>query len=123
MAFVAVGETATRALAASLAEGGTAVVYGLLSGEENSIVARNLVFAKLLSGGIRLADWFQTASKGKLKDLNTFLAKTLPLRSPQTEVDKRYRLSKVSEALAFAGQANCFGKIILTSRALCMQFF
>ena len=114
LAFDAVGGTATGALAASLAEGGTVVVYGLLSGEENSIAARDLVFRGIVVRGFWLADWFRTASNEKLKNLNTFLVKNLALGFFQTEIEKRYPLSKVHEAVAHAGQANRFGKIILT---------
>jgi len=114
LAFDAVGGTATRALAASVAEGGTVVVYGLLSGEENSIAVRDLVFRGIIVRGFWLADWFRTATNDRLKDLNTFLAKNLAMGFLQTEVEKRYPLSKVSEAVTHAGQANRFGKIILT---------
>ncbi len=114
LAFDAVGGAATRALAASLAEGGTVVVYGLLSGEENSIAVRDLVFRGIVVRGFWLADWFRTASKDKLTNLNAFLAKKLAMGFLQTEVEKRYPLSKVDEAVAHARRANRFGKIILT---------
>ncbi len=113
LAFDAVGGRATHALAASLADGGTLVVYGLLSGEENSIAASDLVFRGIVVRGFWLADWFETTSKDKLTDLNAFLAKNLAMGFLHTKVEKRYPLSKVDEAVAHAGRANRFGKIIL----------
>ena len=100
-------------MAASVAEGGTVVVYGLLSGEENSIAARDLVFRGIIVKGFGSRIGFAPLQM-MIEDLNTLLAKNLAMGFLQTEVEKRYPLSKVSEAVTHAGQANRFGKIILT---------
>ena len=51
---------------------------------------------------------------GKTPLANAFLTKKLAMGFLQTEVEQRYPLSKVDEAVAHAGRANRFGKIILT---------
>ena len=114
LALDAVGGSATGALAASVADGGTVAVYGLLSGDENAVAARDLVFRGVTVRGFWLADWYRTATPDKMKNLHAFLAEKLATGILNTEVEARYPLSRIKEAVAHAGRAGRDGKIILT---------
>lgn len=114
LALDAVGGTATAALAASLADGGTVAAYGLLSGEDHSIAARDVVFRNIQLRGFWLFDWYRTATPEKMRDLHTFLDAKLAEGTLRTAVDARYPLSQIKEAVAHAGRDGRNGKILLT---------
>ncbi|MFY9209999.1 MAG: zinc-dependent alcohol dehydrogenase family protein [Aestuariivita sp.] len=114
LALDAVGGRATGQLAAALADGGTVAVYGLLSGDENSVAARDLVFRGIKLRGFWLAEWYQSATPQQMKDLHAFLGEKLAEGVIHTDVDARYPLSRIKEAVAHAARAGRNGKIILT---------
>lgn len=114
LALDAIGGAATGALAASLAQGGTIAAYGLLSGEDHVIRARDVVFRGIKLRGFWLFEWYQTAPSNKIHDLHTFLEAKLADGNLHTEVDARYPLSRIKEAVGHAARSGRNGKIILT---------
>ncbi len=115
LALDAVGGAATAELASSLANRGMVVVYGLLSGIDSTIGARDLVFRDITTRGFWLADWYATAEPDKIRSLHTFLAEQHEKGSITSAVDARYPLEDIKDAVAHAAQPGRNGKIILTS--------
>jgi len=114
LALDAIGGTATGALAASLAQGGTVAAYGLLSGEDPVIAARDVVFRGIQLRGFWLYEWYQTATPEKIQTLHGFLEAQLAAGALHTDVDARYPLSRIREAVAHAARSGRNGKILLT---------
>lgn len=114
LALDAVGGHATGLLAQGVAKGGTVVVYGLLSGEDNSVAAQDLVFRGVSVRGFWLADWFQSATREQMRDLNLFLTGKLAEGVLRTDIDGRYPLGRIHDAVVHAAQGGRNGKIILT---------
>lgn len=114
LALDAVGGAATGSLASVVADRGTVVVYGLLSGDDNSLAARDLVFRDVKVRGFWLADWYQTASAQDVRDLHSFLNSRLDQGVIATDIDAFYPLDQVKDAVAHAARAGRNGKIILT---------
>ncbi|WP_050930067.1 zinc-dependent alcohol dehydrogenase family protein [Aestuariivita boseongensis] len=113
LALDAVGGTATRALGAALADRGTVVAYGLLSGQPNEMDARDVVFRDVRLQGFWLFDWYRTATPEKMRDLHAFLEAKLAEGVLQTDVDARYPLDQIKEAVAHAARGGRNGKILL----------
>lgn len=114
LAFDAVGGEATSALAASLEKSGTLVLYGLLSGEDSRVGARELVFRDINVRGFWLSEWYGTAAPDDMRRLHTFLGQKLGEGLIRSEVEARYPLTRVKEAVAHARRGGRNGKIILT---------
>jgi NADPH:quinone reductase-like Zn-dependent oxidoreductase len=114
LALDAVGGSATGALAAALAQRGVVVVYGLLSGQDSEVGARDLVFRDVTVRGFWLADWYATASTDEMRALHGFLADKLADGTIHASVEARYPLSRIKEAVAHAARGGRDGKIILT---------
>ena len=115
LAFDAVGGAATERLAALVADGGTVVTYGLLSGESPRLSAHDLVFRGLTLRGFWLADWFAQASPERARELFGRLAGWLAEGRIGARVAARYPLERVAEAVAHAAREGRDGKILLTA--------
>ena len=115
LAFDAVGGAATGVLAAAMAKGGTVVNYGLLSGEDPKVGARDIVFRDVKLRGFWLSAWFASVSGRDVFDLYGRLMNRLLAGGFHTEVEARYPLERVAEAVAHAGRAGRGGKILLTA--------
>jgi NADPH:quinone reductase-like Zn-dependent oxidoreductase len=114
LALDAVGGQATGALGSALADGGTVLAYGLLSGEGPQLDARDVVFRNVVLRGFWLFDWYRTATPEKMRDLHDFLDRKLVEGILQTDVDARYPLARIKEAVAHAKRGGRNGKILLT---------
>lgn len=114
LALDAVGGQATGSLGAALADGGTVAMYGLLSGEGPQLQARDVVFRNVVLRGFWLFDWYRTATPKKMRDLHGFLERKLAEGVLQTDVDTRYPLSQIKDAVTHAGRSGRNGKILLT---------
>lgn len=113
LALDAVGGSATKALGAAVMDRGTVVVYGLLSGETNQLNPRDLVFRDVKLRGFWLFDWYRTANRQKMHDLHSFLEAKLAKGILQTDIEARYPLDHVREAVAHAARDGRNGKILL----------
>lgn len=114
LALDAVGGPVTGVLAQAVANGGMVVVYGLLSGQDNNVAAQDLVFRGVTVRGFWLAEWFQSATREQMRDLNVFLTDNLEKGVLNTDIDGRYPLSRIRDAVAHAARGGRNGKIILT---------
>jgi len=114
IAFDAVGGKATAALSGAVAPHGTVVVYGLLSGQDSVVGARDLVFRDVSVRGFWLADWYRRASPEDMGRLHAFLERKLLDGVIHSPVEARYDLGRIREAVAHAGRGGRNGKIILT---------
>ncbi|MCE8539501.1 zinc-dependent alcohol dehydrogenase family protein [Ruegeria pomeroyi] len=113
LALDAVGGGATRALGAALADRGTVVAYGLLSGRPNEMDARDVVFRNVRLRGFWLFDWYRTATFEEMRDLHGFLEAKMAEGILQTDIEARYPLDQIKEAVAHAARGGRNGKILL----------
>ena len=110
----AVGGATAGRLAACLADGGTLVNYGLLSGEDCRISPHELVFRDITVRGFWLAKWFQTAKPAAIAALYQTLIGLIVDGKLKVEVEATYPLSAIKAALAHAAKPSRNGKILLT---------
>ena len=113
LALDAVGGAATRVLGSALADRGTVVAYGLLSGQPSEMDARDVVFCDVRLRGFWLFDWYRTATPEKMRDLHTFLDTKLAEGVLTTDIEARYPLTRIKEAVAHAARDGRNGKILL----------
>ncbi len=110
----AIGGEATARLAGCLAEGGTVVNYGALSGEDCRLSPLLTIFRGISLRGFWLARWFGVASTGETMELYAKLMGYIIDGTLAAEVEGTYGLDKIGEALVRAGEGGRAGKIIIT---------
>ena len=113
LALDAIGGDATALLASAVANGGTVVVYGLLSGMDSRLGARDLVFRDVRVQGFWLSHWFASADPDDIRDLNGFLAEQLEQGVSHAQVEARYPLHQIKQAVSHAAKSGRKGKILL----------
>ena len=113
----AVGGAATERLARCLAEGGTLVNYGLMSGESCVVSAQSFVFNDLTLRGFWLAKWFRVASRDAQKALYGELTKLLATGQLKARVHATYPVERIQEAVAAASTGERDGKILIVPAA------
>lgn len=113
LGFDAVGGTATERLGACVADNGTVVTYGLLSGEAPRLAAHDVVFRGLTLRGFWLARWFETASPGRVKELYETLADWLQRGVIGARVGSRFRLEEIGDAVVAAAREGRAGKVLI----------
>jgi NADPH:quinone reductase-like Zn-dependent oxidoreductase len=106
------GSTIGR-LAQCVAEGGTVVNYGLLSGEACRIDAFQLVFRDIKVVGFWLAKLMRGMQPEQIHAMYHKLAARLLDGTIQVAVEAAYPLEKISEALAHAKREGRSGKVQL----------
>lgn len=111
----AIGGEATGVLAASLAEGGTLVVYGMLSGVCPTIRAEDLVFRNVLLRGFWLARWFAVARGEEVRAIYARLLARIANGIVNIPIEACYPLQHAAEAVAHAARPGRLGKILLCS--------
>ncbi|MGP1254375.1 MAG: zinc-dependent alcohol dehydrogenase family protein [Kiloniellales bacterium] len=115
LAIDAVGGKATDALAASIADSGLVVNYGLLSGEPCHVDPYHLVFRDIRLQGFWLLTWFRKAGPQAAVDLYGRLIERLAAGEIGVPVEARYPLERIGDALAHAARPQRNGKILLTT--------
>jgi mitochondrial enoyl-[acyl-carrier protein] reductase / trans-2-enoyl-CoA reductase len=113
----AVGGEATRRMARALAEGGTVVNYGLLSGEPCMLDAADVVFRNVSLRGFWLQRWFTSTSLETQHALYRRLGESIAEGTLRVEVEAVYPLERVKEALAHAARPSRGGKVLLAPNA------
>ena len=106
------GDTFTR-LANSLGFGGTIVSYGLLSGKPSTINPRIAIFNDVRVRGFWLQKWYETASQA---DLSKVIGQLVPLIASgqlRADVDSRYALDQISDAVTRAAEGGRNGKVLI----------
>ena len=110
----AIGGKASQALAASLSPQSRLVLYGLLSGDQCSISAHDLIFRNINVQGFWLANWFSHPdNRQKAKTVYPALMELAAQNVLRMSVEKVYELSDVVAAIAHSAQAGRQGKVLL----------
>ncbi|MGY6633876.1 MAG: zinc-dependent alcohol dehydrogenase family protein [Alkalilacustris sp.] len=115
LAFDAVGGPAAERLGAAVADGGTVVTYGLLSGRAPRLSAHDLVFRGLSLRGFWLAQWFQTVPPARVAEVYGQLVGWLAEGRIGAQVAARYPLTDAAAAVAHAAREERDGKVLLTA--------
>lgn len=113
LAIDAVGGSIVDRLAACLAEGGTIVNYGLLSGEPCRIDAHHLVFRDIRLVGFWLANLMRNMAREEIGALYGQLVGYMMDGTLAVAVEARYPLERIGEALAHAKREARGGKVLL----------
>jgi NADPH:quinone reductase-like Zn-dependent oxidoreductase len=109
----AVGGTATERLARCLAEGGTLVNYGLMSGEPCVVHPKSFVFNDLTLRGFWLAKWFRVASREAQKALYGELTRALASGHLKARIHATYPVQQIQQAVAAAAAGERDGQILV----------
>jgi NADPH:quinone reductase-like Zn-dependent oxidoreductase len=110
----AVAGEATLHLGASLADGGTIVNYGMLSGAPCAVHPGDVIFRDISLRGFWLSRWFATASPGERRATYAGLTELVAKGTIHVPVEATYPLDRVAEALAHAARERRGGKVLLT---------
>jgi len=110
----AVGGIATEHLAQCLAEGGTLVNYGALSGKGCVVSPRSFVFKDVTLRGFWLVFWFRKATPQRQQQVFAELAALIAGGRLKARIQATFPLEQIKEAVALAAQGERDGKILLT---------
>jgi mitochondrial enoyl-[acyl-carrier protein] reductase / trans-2-enoyl-CoA reductase len=113
LAIDAIAGDATRRLANCLADGGTVVNYGLLSGKPCEVDAADIVFRDISLHGFWYSRWFASASPAAIKSMFDRLVGMLQARTLRVPVEASYPIERLTEALAHAEREGRLGKVVL----------
>jgi trans-2-enoyl-CoA reductase len=113
----AIGGVATERLARSVANGGTVVNYGLLSGENCQLSGASLVFRDLTLRGFWLATWYKEASAEQRGVVFAKLGQMIAEGSLSARIQAAYPIEKISKAVAVAAAGGRDGKILIVPGA------
>lgn len=107
------GEAAER-LANCLSPGGVVANYGFLSGDDCRVSSTNLIFRGIMMKGVCFSCWIKDAGKEeeRHKAYEELMGYIVDGRL-SAQIDQRYGLSEIKEAVAAASQGGRTGKIIL----------
>src|SRR5450631_392619 len=109
----AIAGDATRRMANCLADGGTVVNYGLLSGKPCEVDAADIVFRDIILRGFWYSRWFSAADPAAIKSLFVRLVGMLQAKTLRVPVEARYPVERLTEALAHAQREGRLGKVVL----------
>jgi trans-2-enoyl-CoA reductase len=107
------GEMVIR-LADCLAEGGTVVNYGLLSGQPCMLRGDQTVFKDITLKGFWLAKTLGQTPRPELEALYGELGRRVASGELQVPVEATYPIEEIKAALAHAGRSGRAGKILVT---------
>ena len=113
LAIDAVAGDATRRLANCLADSGTVVNYGLLSGRPCEVDAADVVFRDISLHGFWYSRWLASASPAVVKSLFERLVGMLQAKTLRVPVEASYPIDQLNEALAHAQREGRSGKVVL----------
>lgn len=114
LAIDAVGGAATERLAASLANGGTVVNYGVMSGEPCQVSPTHLIFRGIRLTGFWLATWYQEASADQRAQLYGDLTRRIAQGELKAPVAASFDIREVKQAVAAAARGERLGKVLIT---------
>ncbi|MEE4637524.1 MAG: zinc-dependent alcohol dehydrogenase family protein [Wenzhouxiangella sp.] len=113
LAIDAVGGAATERLAGALAEGGTLVNYGVMSGQPCQISPTHLIFRGLTLTGFWLATWYARASQEQRTRLYTDLTRRIAGGHLSAPVADTFDILEVKQAVAAAARGERGGKVLI----------
>lgn len=109
----AVGGPATGRLARCVAEGGTVVSYGSLSGEPCAVEARDTIFRDVSLRGFWLTRWIGAAGPAEVSRVFGTVAGLVADGTIRIPVEATYPLARVREAALHAAREGRDGKVLL----------
>lgn len=113
----AVGGAATEHLARCLAEGGTLVNYGAMSGEPCQISPTSFVFRDLTLRGFWLAHWYRKATPQQLMTVYGDIARRIAAGELHARVHATYDIDRIRDAVTAAAAGERSGKIVVVPNA------
>lgn len=113
----AVGGKATMRLANCIAEGGTVLNYGLMSGEPCVVSPQSFIFNDVTLRGFWLAKWFRTASREAQKALYGELTRLVATGQLKARVHATYPVAQIAQAVAAASGGERDGKVLVVGTA------
>lgn len=113
LAIDAVGGTQITRLADCLAEGGTVVNYGLLSGEPCQIRADQTIFKGITLTGFWLQKMLTSMAKPDVQQLYQDLGARVLSGDLAVQVEATYPIEQIKDAVAHAGQGHRNGKVLV----------
>ncbi|HEX2479210.1 MAG TPA: zinc-dependent alcohol dehydrogenase family protein [Geminicoccaceae bacterium] len=114
LAIDAIGGAIVLRLADCLAEGGTVVNYGLLSGEPCQLGAHHTIFKSITLTGFWLQKALTSMPRQDLEALYRDLAGRVASGALRVEVEATYPIEEIKAALAHAEREGRRGKILVT---------
>ncbi len=109
----AVGGASTEHLARCLAEGGTLVNYGAMSGEPCQILPGSFVFRDITLRGFWLALWFRKATPPQQMAVYGDIARRIASGELHARVHATYGIDRIKDAVAAAAAGERSGKIVV----------
>jgi NADPH:quinone reductase-like Zn-dependent oxidoreductase len=113
LAIDAIGGAIVLRLADCLAEGGTVVNYGLLSGQPCQLDAHHTIFKSITLTGFWLQKALTSMARPDLEALYADLAARVADGTLRVEVEATYPIEEIKAALAHAERAGRAGKILV----------
>jgi trans-2-enoyl-CoA reductase len=113
LAIDAIGGAMVLRLADCLAEGGTVVNYGLLSGQPCQLGAHHTIFKGITLTGFWLQKALTSMARPEVETLYADLASRIADGALRVEVEATYPIEEIKAALAHAGRAGRSGKILV----------
>jgi mitochondrial enoyl-[acyl-carrier protein] reductase / trans-2-enoyl-CoA reductase len=114
LAIDAVGGEAVMRLADCLAEGGTVVNYGLLSGKPCMLGAHQTIFKGITLTGFWLQKALTSMARPDLEALYADLADRVADGTLEVHIEATYPIEQIKAALEHAGREGRSGKILVT---------
>jgi trans-2-enoyl-CoA reductase len=112
-----IGGLSTENLARCLAEGGTLVNYGAMSGERCMISPRWFVFRDITLRGFWLSQWFKKAAPERRMQVLGGVARLIAEGKLHARVQATYGIAQIREAVQAAASGARDGKIVLVPEA------
>jgi trans-2-enoyl-CoA reductase len=114
LAIDAVGGSAALRLGEAVADGGTVVHYGNMSGKAPSLSPTALIFRNVSLRGFWLVHWLAKAPREEQVALMLRLAKMIAKGTLTAPVDATFPLENIREALTRSIEGGRQGKVLLT---------
>ncbi len=116
LAIDAIGGQATNRLAGCVAEGGTLVNYGLMSGEDCVVSPRSFIFRDVTLRGFWLALWFRKATPQQQMAMFGEIGKLIAAGQLKARIQATYDLPQIKQAVAAAAAGERDGKILIVPK-------
>ncbi|MGL6110290.1 MAG: zinc-dependent alcohol dehydrogenase family protein [Rubrivivax sp.] len=117
LAIDAIGGQATNRLAGCVAEGGTLVNYGMMSGEDCSVSPQSFLFRDVTLRGFWLALWFRRATPAQQMAMFGEIGKLIATGQLKTRIQATYDVAQIKQAVAAAAAGEREGKILIVPKA------
>lgn len=116
LAIDAVGGKSTDNLASCVAQGGTLVNYGMMSGEPCQVSPASFVFRDVTLRGFWLAFWFRKAEPQRQMAVFGEIGKLIATGKLKTRVHATYDVADIKQAVAAAAAGERDGKILIVPK-------